>query len=355
MIEFVEYAELRERCITEIRVFEWTWQIRSPTNLGKLELVMGKLVGYGLRKPVLAGEMGYMLGVCLKTKLLVKQKHRLKASLRIIVTDLSQNLFEKKEKQSNSVFFVDSRIVSLSLHFISQRKLLLIFQISAREIKKKKNFLRNFLNCEKLNKFPSLEEILPRYPLPVERDEIAGEKPRFPPLLIEKNGPNHPWKISIWDGSSRKQITRRERGAARGLVPVGAVNGAVISGTTSSRTPAGLIDRNWEDDREETWPWFGRKNGTRIEKFIGPPLPLISPSYLLPSPSPSIFFISHRLKGSRRGWKREEEEEEEEGVERRRKAPPKRRGSLNKNRVYPVSSVAGFEGVWIVSTSERRN
>lgn len=30
---------------------------------------MGKLVGYGLRKPVLAGEMGYMLGVCLKTKL----------------------------------------------------------------------------------------------------------------------------------------------------------------------------------------------------------------------------------------------------------------------------------------------
>lgn len=102
---------------------------------------MGKLVGYGLRKPVLAGEMGYMLGVCLKTKLLIKQKHRLKASLRIIVTDLSQNLFEKKEKQSNSVFFVDSRIVSLSLHFISQRKLLLIFQIfqiSAREIKKKK-------------------------------------------------------------------------------------------------------------------------------------------------------------------------------------------------------------------------
>lgn len=37
---------------------------------------MGKLVGYGLRKPVLAGEMGYMLGVCLKTKLLVKQRRQ---------------------------------------------------------------------------------------------------------------------------------------------------------------------------------------------------------------------------------------------------------------------------------------
>lgn len=35
------------------------------TDLGKLELVMGKLVGYGLRKPAFAGEMGYMLGVCL--------------------------------------------------------------------------------------------------------------------------------------------------------------------------------------------------------------------------------------------------------------------------------------------------
>lgn len=35
------------------------------TDLDKLELVMGKLVGYGLRKPAFAGEMGYMLGVCL--------------------------------------------------------------------------------------------------------------------------------------------------------------------------------------------------------------------------------------------------------------------------------------------------
>jgi len=35
------------------------------TNLDKLELVMGKLVGYGFRKPAFAGEIGYMLGVCL--------------------------------------------------------------------------------------------------------------------------------------------------------------------------------------------------------------------------------------------------------------------------------------------------
>lgn len=28
---------------------------------------MGKLVGYGLRKPGFADVMGYMLGVCLKT------------------------------------------------------------------------------------------------------------------------------------------------------------------------------------------------------------------------------------------------------------------------------------------------
>lgn len=41
--------------------------IRFFTNLGKLELVMGKLVGYGLRKPGFADVMGYMLGVCLKT------------------------------------------------------------------------------------------------------------------------------------------------------------------------------------------------------------------------------------------------------------------------------------------------
>lgn len=37
----------------------------NNTDLGKLELVMGKLVGYGLLKPALAGEMGYILGVCL--------------------------------------------------------------------------------------------------------------------------------------------------------------------------------------------------------------------------------------------------------------------------------------------------
>lgn len=58
---------------------------------------MGKLVGYGLRKPVLAGEMGYMLGVCLKTKLLIKQKHRLKTSLRIIVITLLEISLKKGE------------------------------------------------------------------------------------------------------------------------------------------------------------------------------------------------------------------------------------------------------------------
>lgn len=58
---------------------------------------MGKLVGYGLRKPVLAGEMGYMLGVCLKTKLLIKQKYRLKASLRIIVITLLEISLKKGE------------------------------------------------------------------------------------------------------------------------------------------------------------------------------------------------------------------------------------------------------------------
>lgn len=35
--------------------------------LGRLELVMGSDVGYGLLKPALAVEIGYMLGVCLQT------------------------------------------------------------------------------------------------------------------------------------------------------------------------------------------------------------------------------------------------------------------------------------------------
>lgn len=34
--------------------------------LDRLELVMGSEVGYGLRKPLAAEDMGYMLGVCLE-------------------------------------------------------------------------------------------------------------------------------------------------------------------------------------------------------------------------------------------------------------------------------------------------
>jgi len=44
------------------------------TDLGRLELVMGKLVGYGLRKPAFAGDKeGYMVGVCLRMIIVVRE------------------------------------------------------------------------------------------------------------------------------------------------------------------------------------------------------------------------------------------------------------------------------------------
>jgi len=47
------------------------------TDLGRLELVMGKLVGYGLRKPAFAGDKeGYMVGVCLRMIIVVRILHR---------------------------------------------------------------------------------------------------------------------------------------------------------------------------------------------------------------------------------------------------------------------------------------
>lgn len=39
------------------------------THLDRLELVMGSEVGYGLRKPLAAEDMGYMLGVCLEKEI----------------------------------------------------------------------------------------------------------------------------------------------------------------------------------------------------------------------------------------------------------------------------------------------
>lgn len=106
-------------------------------------------------------------------------------------------------------------------------------------------------------------------------------------------------------------------------------------------TSAGLIDRNWEDDRGNVAVIRPEKRDPNRE-IHWPPPSSVSP----PTPSP-IFFIFHRLKGSRRGWKKEEEE----GVERRRKTP-KRRGSLNKNRVYPGRVSLGSR-VWIVSTRKK--
>lgn len=38
----------------------------DSTYLDRLEVVMGSEVGYGLRKPLAADDIGYMLGVCLK-------------------------------------------------------------------------------------------------------------------------------------------------------------------------------------------------------------------------------------------------------------------------------------------------
>ena len=75
---------------------------------------------------------------------------------------------------------------------------------------------------------------------------IAREK-RGSALLIEKNEPNHPWKISIWDSSSRKQITRREA-TSEPLEEGWFVRSArVIVGSTTMVTTSftiGLIDRN---------------------------------------------------------------------------------------------------------------
>ena len=80
---------------------------------------------------------------------------------------------------------------------------------------------------------------------------IAGEK-RGSALLIEKNEPNHPWKISIWDSSSRKQITRRQA-TSEPLEEGWFVRSTrVIVGSATMVTTSftiGLIDRNWEDDR----------------------------------------------------------------------------------------------------------
>lgn len=59
---------------------------------------MGKLVGYGLRKPVLAGEMGYMLGVCLKTKLFHQTEASPETKSSNYYYHSCQNLFENKYK-----------------------------------------------------------------------------------------------------------------------------------------------------------------------------------------------------------------------------------------------------------------
>lgn len=133
-------------------------------------------------------------------------------------------------------------------------------------------------------------------------------KAAVPPLLIEKNGPNHPWKISIWDGSSRKQITRRERGAARGLVSVSAVTVVIsVVQRRASVNVAGLIDRNWEDDRGNVAVIRPEKRDPNREIHWPPP-----PPYLLPPlPRFSLFFIGWKEnrgedeRRRRRGWEGE--------------------------------------------------
>lgn len=110
-----------------------------------------------------------------------------------------------------------------------------------------------------------------------------------------------------------------------------------ICGTTSS------VGERSRSNRPELRGWPRKRGRDSAGKTRPESRNSLAPSSSLSPPTPSpIFFIFHRLKGeSRRGWKKKKK-----GL-RGRKAP--RRGSLNKNRVYP-GRVSPGSRVWIVST-----